>query len=76
MPNKRQHDNIISNIEQKENIIDKSVKTLEEAQAQYDRLQISAKRLSNIDETLKKVRKNITLPSIGNWYTFREDSKQ
>jgi len=42
-------------IEEKDKMIDRSVSTLEEAQAQYERLQISAKRLSNIDETLKKV---------------------
>lgn len=42
-------------IEEKDKMIDRSVSTLEEAQAQYERLQISSKRLSNIDETLKKV---------------------
>ena len=43
-------------IDDKDKMIDKSVSTLEEAQSQYERLQIQAKRISGLDETLKKVR--------------------
>lgn len=54
----REQRNIIKAIGDKGNMIDKSITTLEQAKAQYEKLQITAKRLTNIDETLKKVNIN------------------
>ena len=42
-------------IDDKDKMIEKSVNTLEEARSQYEQLQVKVKRLSNLDETLKKV---------------------